>query len=488
METAQRLYRAEQVRELDRLAIEMHGIPAHELMRRAGQAAFELLRERWPQARRITVCCGGGNNGGDGYVLASLARLAGLQVQLIALKHPDELRGAAARAAADWRACLGGVDDAEAVFEGEVLVDALLGTGLDRPPQGAWASLIERMNDSRLPILALDLPSGLNADTGQPLGSTVRAEATISFVGNKRGLYSGQAGRWCGARHFADLHIPPELYQTVAADAVLLAATDLPAALPPRPADTHKGDLGHVLVVGGDVGMAGAAVLAGQAALRSGSGLVSLATRDAHASLAVAVQPELMVHGVETLQALDLLIKRADVLAVGPGLGQGEWSQALFARALDAGLPLVVDADALNLMARSGQRAENWVLTPHPGEAARLLGISVAEVQADRFSAARELAARYGAVVVLKGHGSLIATAAGRVDVCRYGNAAMASAGMGDVLSGILASLIGQGLEPAQAARCAVLAHALAGDAAAVGRRQILASDLIEHLAGVLPA
>jgi len=488
MDIRRRLYRAEQVRELDRLAIEVHGIPGYELMNRAGAAAFRCLRERWPKARRITVCCGGGNNGGDGYVIARLAREAGLEVQLLAMKDPQDLRGDAARAAQDWQACCGRVDEADAAIEGEVVVDALLGTGLDRAPADDWAELIERMNRSGCPILAVDIPSGLRADTGMPLGTTVRAELTVTFIGNKRGLYTGQAGRWCGERRFVDLDTPAEIHAALAADATLLDAAELSELLPPRPADTHKGDLGHVLVVGGDTGMAGAPVLAGMAALRAGSGLVSLATRAGHAALAVTRRPELMAHGAETLDELDVLIERAEVIALGPGLGQGEWSQALYRHSLASGLPLVVDADALNLLGASGGRAERWVLTPHPGEAARLLEASVAEVQADRFAAARELARRYQAVIVLKGHGSLIGDAQGRVDVCPYGSPAMASAGMGDALTGIIASLIGQGLDVFDAARCGVMVHALAGDAAASGRRQILATDLIEHLADVLPA
>lgn len=488
MSIAERLYRAEQVRELDRLAIEAHAVPGYELMNRAGAAAFLALRERWPDVHRITVCCGGGNNGGDGYVIARLARTAGLAVQLIALKPPEALGGDAARAARDWLACCGRVDGADADFEGQIVVDALLGTGLDRAPADDWAELIERINRSGLPVLAVDVPSGLHADTGMPLGATVRADLTVTFIGNKRGLYSGQGGRWCGRRRFDDLGVPADLHESVVADAMLLDRLELPSLLPPRPVDTHKGDLGHVLVVGGAAGMAGAAVLAGVAALRSGSGLVSLATRAEHAALALATQPELMAHGAETLEALDTLMARADVIALGPGLGQGEWSQAMHRRVLASGLPLVVDADGLNLLTAAGAQAPAWVLTPHPGEAARLLDTSVAEVQSDRFAAVRELARRFAAVVVLKGHGSLIADAEGRLAVCPYGSPAMASAGMGDALTGIIASLVGQGLELFDAARCGVLVHALAGDVAASGRRQILASDLIDHLADILPA
>ncbi|MGY6554704.1 MAG: NAD(P)H-hydrate dehydratase [Wenzhouxiangella sp.] len=485
-----RLYRAEQVRELDRLAIAADGLGGYALMQRAGAAAFAALRARWPEASKITVCCGGGNNGGDGYVIARLAQAAGLHVQLMALKSPDELRGDAARAANDWLLSGGLLAGPDEALSGQIIVDALLGTGLDRAPSGAYAGLIERLNRSARPVLAVDVPSGLSANTGMPLGPTLRADLTVSFIGNKRGLYTGEAGRWCGERLYFDLATPSAIHEAVRADAYLLDAANLPVWLPPRPPDTHKGRLGHVLVIGGDTGMAGAPVLAGRAALRAGSGLVSLATRAGHAAAALAIQPELMCHAAESLEALDVLIANADVLAIGPGLGQSDWSRAIWRRAIDADLPVVLDADGLNLLAAVDQPLlmPQAILTPHPGEAGRLLGCSAAEVQSDRFAAVRALAERHAAVVALKGHGTLIAAADGTVDVCPYGNSAMASAGMGDALTGIIASLLGQGLGSLDAARCGVMIHALAGDAAAAGRRQILATDLIDHLHRVLPA
>ena len=488
MEIRNRLYRAEQVRQLDRCAIEAHGIPGYDLMNRAGDAVFRTLRAQWPEARALTVCCGGGNNGGDGYVIARLAREAGMNVQLIALKPPEELGGDAARAARDWLQPGAGVETLDERLRGDVIVDALLGTGLDRPAEGDYARLIDHINDAEQPVIAVDIPSGLAADTGMPIGPCIKAGCTVTLIGNKRGLWTGQAGRWCGIRLFDDLRTPAEIHDSMTTDAQLLSATDVGNWLQPRPVNTHKGDLGHVLVIGGDQGMAGAPVLAGQAALRSGSGLVSLATRAEHASVAIAIQPELMAQGVEELPALDALIEKADVLALGPGLGQSDWSKAIWLRAMQSGHPLVLDADGLNLLAVQELRARRWILTPHPGEAARLLGCPVAEIQKDRFAAVRALAARYRATVVLKGHGSLIASPEGELAVCPFGNSAMATAGMGDALTGIIASLVGQGLGDFDAACCGVLVHALAGDRASKGRRQILASDLIASLAGVLPA
>jgi NAD(P)H-hydrate epimerase len=482
------LYRAEQVRELDRLAIESHGIDGYDLMRRAGRRAYEILRGRWPEARALTVCCGGGNNGGDGYVIARLALEDGLAVQLIAMKAPGELSGTAKQAADDWQALGGQVEPADERLRGDVVVDALLGTGLDRPVRDDYARLIEHINDSQRPVLAVDVPSGLQADTGMPLGTCVRADATVTFIGRKRGLHTGQAGRYCGEVVFDDLSTPTAIHEALEADAELMTAGALAEALPPRPADTHKGDLGRLLIVGGNLGMAGAPILAGQAALRAGSGLVTLATRPEHANLAPGVQPELMSRGLATVDTLEPLLGRCDALAVGPGLGQDDWGRAMFESALRAGRPAVVDADALNLLAAHPVSAENLVLTPHPGEAARLLDCATTDIQADRFGAVSALVERYQAVVVLKGHGSIVGAPKRKTRLCPFGNPAMATAGMGDALTGIIAALLGQGLDPFHAACTGVLAHALAGDRAARGRRQILASDLIDHLANVLPA
>lgn len=481
------LYRAESVAELDHRATEQYGIDGYDLMRRAGRRAFEILRGRWPEARALTVCCGGGNNGGDGYVIARLALEAGLSVQLIAMKSPDELSGTAAQAARDWLASGGTVEAADERLRGDVIVDALLGTGLDRPLRDDYARLVDHINDTGRPVLAVDVPSGLNADTGMPQGGCVSAAATVTFIGRKRGLYTGQAGRWCGAVVFDALDTPPQMHEGIERDATLLSERMLEHLFPPRPADTHKGDLGRLLVVGGNHGMAGAPVLAGRAALAAGSGLVTLATRQAHATLAPAVQPELMSHGAESLEAFDPLLEHIDALALGPGLGKDDWARALWKRSIEHDGPLVVDADGLNLLAADPTRRENWILTPHPGEAARLLETEVSNVQTDRFAAASALAERFDAIVILKGSGSLVAAPGAPVAVCPYGNPAMASAGMGDALTGIVASLLGQGLAPFDAACCGVLAHALAGDRAARGRRQIIASDLIDALPSILP-
>lgn len=475
------LYTVEQVRALDRRAIGDLGISGFELMNRAAAAAFTCLCQQWPHARRIVVFCGPGNNGGDGYLLASLAYGAGLGVEVVELS--DVAHGDAALARDTWLRDAGITHrwhQDSALPHADAYVDALYGTGLNRAPDAASGALIERINASGIPVLALDVPSGLNADTGHCPGSAIRAQVTVSFIAAKRGMYTGQAATKVGALHVDTLGLPGVLWQGMPVDATLLDAMHLP----PRARDAHKGDSGHVLAIGGDHGTAGAIRLCGEAALRAGAGLVSIATRSDNLFALNSARPELMPHGVHGPQDLQTLLARATVLAVGPGLGQGAWGHALWLTALDSGKPLVLDADGLNLLAQEPRRfASPVVLTPHPGEAARLLGKSNADVQTDRFAAARELAQRYGAVVVLKGSGSLIANPDGRLDVCIWGNPGMGSGGMGDLLTGVIAALIAQGCSAWDAARIGVGLHARAGDVAArKGERGLLASDLLEPL------
>lgn len=472
------LHTVEQMRAIDRAALVALEISGVELMRRAASAALSCLRRHWPQVRRICVHCGPGNNGGDGFLLAVLACEAGLHVDVVALTPASHGDAAAARAA--WEEGGGQVhawDVHAALPSAELHVDALYGIGLNRAPDPAATSLIERINADGVPILALDVPSGLNADSGDCPGAAVRADLTVSFIAHKRGLHTGRAVDCVGVLELATLGVPAGVVAGLPCDARLLAA----AALPRRDRSANKGSYGHLLVIGGGQGMAGAVHLAGESALRVGAGKVSVATRAEHVSALNAARPELMAHGVDGPQALQSLLERADVLALGPGLGQSAWAHALWLTALESSKPLVLDADGLNLLASEPRRfATPAVLTPHPGEAARLLDVSIADIEQDRFSAARKLASRYGAVVVLKGAGSLIVDSDGRLDVCPWGNPGMASGGMGDLLTGIIAGLLAQGCDAWQAACLGVGLHARAGDRAAqAGERGLLASDLL---------
>jgi len=466
-----------QVRALDRAAIEA-GIAGIELMERAARAALDVLRQRWPQARTLCVACGPGNNGGDGFLLAALAREAGLQASVVALG--DHAPGDAGLARKRFLGEGGALASAAALADADVCVDALFGSGLNRAPAGDAATLIAALNAQARPVLALDVPSGLDSDSGTAFDPCVRATATVCFVGWKRGLFTAHGPDQCGERSLATLDIADRVNAGVEPDATLL----VPQTLPVRPRDSHKGRYGHVLAIGGDLGTGGAARMCGEAAMRVGAGLVSIATREANVGPILAARPELMPHGVHVPRNLEPLLARASVLAVGPGLGQDDWGKGLWQAALDAGKPTVLDADGLNLLAAAPHALpETCVLTPHPGEAARLLGTTTAAVQADRFAAARTLAQKYRAVVVLKGAGSLVADPEGRVAVCPWGNPGMASGGMGDVLTGVIAGLLAQGLDAWNAACLGVGLHARAGDLAArAGERGLLASDLFSYL------
>jgi len=478
------------VRAIDRAAIARHGLPGPVLMQRAAWSAFESLRRHWPGARRIVVLCGPGNNGGDGFLLARLAREAGFGVQAYALTSASGGDAALARQA--WLEAGGTLlplEAATALPEADVFVDALYGSGLARPLEGAAAQAAGALATGGTPVLALDIPSGLSADTGQPLGIAVRAAVTVTFVAWKRGLFTGASADHCDTLELADLDIPAVARAGIVPDAERLSWPDLRARLPARPRSAHKGLFGHVLAIGGDYGMGGAIRLAGEAALRVGAGLASVATRAAHVAPLLAARPELMAHAVDGPQDLPSLLERADVIALGPGLGTRAWGHALWTTAMRSGKPSVLDADALNLLARSQRHfAIRAVLTPHPAEAARLLDSDTATIQHDRFAAVRALAARYAAVVVLKGAGTLIGSPQGDVAVCPWGNPGMASGGMGDVLTGVIAGLLAQGLTAWDAACLGVALHARAGDEAARtdGERGLLAGDLLSRMRGLL--
>lgn len=483
------LYTAAQVRELDRVASAEFNLPGLTLMERAGAACFAQLRAHWPAAREIGVLCGVGNNGGDGLVIARLAHEAGLVVDVRLIGERSKIAGDALHVLRRLEACgvrVLSIAPGRAV-RGDVWVDALFGTGLKDEVSGVPRAAIEALNSSGVPVLSVDIPSGLNADTGCAMGVAVRATVTVTFIGLKQGLLTADGADYRGRWMFDDLAVPSDVYARVPAPATRITPEHCGAFLTPRARHAHKGAFGHVLVIGGEVGMSGAARLAGEAAARVGAGLVSIATRAEHAALLSVARPELMCHPVENPNQLRPLLERAGVVAIGPGLGQGPWGRGLFAQALQSSLPLIIDADALHLLAQDPVRREHAVLTPHPGEAARLLGMSVAEVQRDRFAAVSALQERFGGVVVLKGAGTLVAASPHRVQLCDAGNPGMASGGMGDVLTGIIAGLIAQGLALPDAAALGVWVHATAGDRAARnGERGLLAGDVLVQLRGVV--
>jgi ADP-dependent NAD(P)H-hydrate dehydratase / NAD(P)H-hydrate epimerase len=486
MSAARLLYSVEQVRAFDRHAIEVLHVPGYTLMKRAGEAALRALRSRWPRATQIAVVCGGGNNGGDGYVLARFGQAAGLQVIVLAAIPIVQLRGEARQAADDFVSSGGRIEpfSPAGLLQGEVIVDALLGTGVREPLRAEAQLAIRAINHCGRPVLALDLPSGLDGDSGRELGEAVRADCTITFVAAKCGLLLGAGPECTGRLILDDLEVPtlpsghgPPLLEC-------LNATDIARALPPRPRQANKGDFGRVLIIGGAPGMPGAVRLAGESCLRVGAGLVHVACATVNVAAIAAGRPELMSLGLESAADLAPLLRDADVVAIGPGLGRTDWSRQVWSAALGSGKPLVIDADALNLLAESGLRGPPAILTPHPGEAARLLGTDAASVQRDRVGALNALVARHGGVVILKGAGTLIGAAGHVTALCESGNPGMASAGMGDVLTGAVAGILAQCRDPWLAAVAAVQAHAMAGDELARihGQRGMLALDLAAGL------
>ncbi len=479
------LYSSAQVRALDAHAIEARGIPAYTLMKRAGEAALRHLRTRYPLAHRIVIVCGGGNNGGDGYVLARFAQAAGLTVTVLAVSEPEKLHGAAQQAFEDFRAngARARPFAAALLAEGEIVVDALLGTGLHGEVRAEYAAAIRAINLSGRPVFALDVPSGLDSDAGVPLGEAVRADCTVTFVGLKTGLLVGEGPEYTGTVFFDDLELTAPAGD-FAPRLTRIVESEIEAALPRRHRAAHKGDFGRVLIVGSGSGMPGATRLAGEACLRVGAGLTTVAVAPENVAAIAAGRPELICLALTDPRVLTEALARADVVAIGPGLGRSPWARSALDAVLAADKPVVVDADALNLLAESEVRSrEDWILTPHPGEAARLLAATTQDIQRDRLAALDRLLSRFGGTVVLKGAGTLVGAAGRTPGVCERGNPGMASAGTGDVLTGAIAGILAQSRDPWAAARVGVLVHAMAGDAAARGgERGVLASDLAREL------
>lgn len=478
------LYGAQQLAEIDRRATQ-EGLPGETLMQRAGEAAFRAISARWPVARHWLVYAGAGNNGGDGYVVARAALQAGFEVTVATLGEPrdDSTAGRMARAFADAGGRILPWSEA-APQEAGLIVDALFGIGLNRALEGDAAAAVDAINAAGKPVAAIDIPSGLMADTGAAAGSVVQAALTVTFIGLKLGLFTGIGPRVRGRLAYSRIGVPGTADRELQPLAMRITGDFVRQVLRPRLRDAHKGHFGHVLVAGGDSGTGGAVALAARAALRTGAGLVSVMTRPEHVAALIAARPEIMAHGVDENADFPEAAARATVVALGPGLGQSAWSRRVWETALALDRPVVVDADGLNLLAQSPQRRDDWILTPHPGEAARLLDTDVASVENDRLQAVHRLAERYGGVVVLKGVGTLVAAAgSGAAWLCDRGNPGMASGGMGDALTGVIASLLAQGLDPMTAARVGVWLHAAAADRASLdGERGLLASDLIAEL------
>ncbi len=504
------VFTAEEMRALDRRAIESLGIPAATLMENAGRAAAEAIVAFLPTlglapAARVALVCGKGGNAGDGFVVARSLAGRGAQVSVWLATPPEEIGGDAATKLVELekegiRPVL--AEDATAVAadlaQADLVVDALLGTGARGVAEGLVARLIEIVNTSGRPVAALDVPSGLPADGDPPTGPVVRASLTVTFAGLKRALVTTPGMEFAGYVKVVDIGIPPnEVRRGVST--FLLEAGDVARHLPPRRRATHKGTYGHLLIVAGSRGKTGAAALAARAAMRSGAGLVTVATAASQQPIVAALVLEAMTEplaetaaGSVALTAAQAIVELAaarEAVAIGPGLGRDPDTLAL-ARELARGLPkpLVIDADALTALAghlhrlRSAPAAR--CLTPHAGEMARLLDTGVAEVERNRIGLARELARAHGVHVVLKGAASVIAAPSGETYINPTGNPGMASGGTGDVLAGMLGAFLARGLEAGAALQTAVYLHGRAGDLAAtrIGQEALIASDVIAAL------
>ncbi len=504
------LYRAEQVQQLDLLAINDFGISGFKLMQTAGAVCFDSLMEAWPQSRHLLIFCGAGNNAGDGYIIAGLAKEQGIAAEVVQLGSGEKLKGDAATA---WQWALekevGMLSFSELLSRNEsmhpntVLIDAMFGTGLDRDVSGEYAQAIDYINCDGSPVLAVDIPSGLSADSGSVLGSAVRADITVTFIGLKQGLLTHSGRDYIGKLIYHDLDVPAKTFRSESSPAPSAQRIDINYALQfmrPRASSSHKGMHGHVVLIGGDYNYGGAIVMAAEAALRSGAGLVSVITRSAHRPAMLSRRPEIMLMGTEDesfhTDAMAKLLERANALVLGPGLGQGQWSRQLFQTVLAIhsarDIPLVIDADGLHLLAdRSGSKSslkrDNWILTPHPGEASVLLDVGTEEIQRDRFAAVSHLQKKWGGACLLKGSGSLICTQENgeqKIFLCSEGNPGMASGGMGDVLSGVIGGLLANELSLQQSLSCGVCIHGEAADLAAeeFGPKGLAASDLFNYI------
>ncbi|CZF85100.1 bifunctional ADP-dependent NAD(P)H-hydrate dehydratase/NAD(P)H-hydrate epimerase [Grimontia marina] len=480
------LYRSDQVRDGEHKIAADLGVEMYSLMERAGLAVFETVKDRWPDTESILVCCGNGNNGGDGYVIARLALEANMSVTLWSVADPSSVSGDALKAQQKFVAA-GGLIVQGTFPDGkyDLVVDAVFGTGLSRDLSGFYLSAVQAINSLDCPKIAVDLPSGLDADTGNVWGEAVIADCTLSFVGLKQGLFTGKARDYCGDILYDGLGIGEEFAANVPASSTLLMLYEAAKLEPKRKSSTHKGHAGRVMCVGGQKGMGGAIILSGQATLRSGAGLVAVLTDESHVPALLARQPELMArwwHENESNEVLNNIFAWANVIAIGPGLGKSMWARKLFEAAVACECPMVVDADALNLLAESPKYRDNWILTPHPGEAANLLRTSTIEIERDRFSAVKELHKRYGGVVVLKGAGTIVYDGS-TLSIIDAGNPGMASGGMGDVLTGVIAGCVAQMSSLSKSANFGAYLHSYAADIAAQdGERGLIASDLLPLL------
>src|SRR5216684_3614720 len=507
-----RVLNAAQMREADRRTIEEIGISSLVLMENAGRqvvAAIEAVHGDLLE-QSVAVLCGRGSNGGDGFVVARTLMQRGVDVSVFLIGRVADVRGDA-RTNLEILGRLGlsvvEIADSQAwelhfseIGDCTLIIDAIFGTGLNAPLAGLMETVVADVNASGIPVVSIDLPSGLGADSHQPIGDSIEAGMTVTLAAPKLSLVLPPAETRAGDIVIADIGIPSDVIQSLEGPRVeLLTRGAMRELITPRSADTHKGDFGRVLLVAGSRGKTGAAHLAGLGALRSGAGLVTVATPSCCLPIVASLAPEYMTEALEEtagdggldFEGVDRLLDMArDVVAIGPGLGQAQATQRFIKAVVDrATMPLVVDADGLNAFSGqpdrlAGREGRDVIITPHPGEMARLVGMSTDEVQASRLEIARNFAVAHHVYVVLKGHRTLIATPDGKVFINTTGNPGMATGGTGDVLTGMIAAWLAQLLDPEAACKLAVYLHGMAGDLAEAdeGGVSMTAGDVVGHL------
>jgi NAD(P)H-hydrate epimerase len=501
-----RVLNAAQMREADRRTIEDIGIPSLVLMENAGRqvvAAMEAIHSDLSE-RQVAILCGRGNNGGDGFVVARTLVQRGVDVSVFLMGRVADVRGDA-RTNLEILGRLGvtviEIADGQAwelhlseVRDCTLIVDAIFGTGLNAPLTGLIESVVTDVNASGIPVVSIDIPSGLSADSSEPIGESIEAGTTVTLGAPKLPLVLAPAETRAGDIVIADIGIPDEVIESVDGPRIeLLTRSTAREHLNPRTPDSHKGDYGHVLIVAGSRGKSGAAHLSGVGALRSGAGLVTVATPGSCQDVVASLAPEYMTVGLgEGDAGLDpegvdpLLDMSRDVIAIGPGLGQADGTREFIRAVVDrATMPLVIDADGLNAFSTepdklTGREGRDVIITPHPGEMARLVGMSTDEVQSSRLEVARNFAVSHHLYVVLKGHRTLIATPDGKVFINPTGNPGMSTGGTGDVLTGMIAGWLAQLLDAEAACKLAVYLHGMAGDLAEAdeGEVSMTAGDL----------
>ena len=480
-----KLYDVAQTRALDK-ALTVGLLTQTNLIEIASKSVLAELKKKWPHCHDIGILCGPGGNGADGFCLADFAISEGLNVTVYLLQDEGSISEIGRKyleviKKRDVKITL----SQEFSCAHDVLVDAVFGLGINRQIRGHTKGIFEKINSSNIPVIAIDVPSGLSATTGSTLGAVIKASVTVTFFWDKQGFHTGDGKDSAGEVVIAPLGISETLLDDFNPTALGLSSGNNEIINVKRKQSSHKGDYGHVLVVAGNKGFAGSGFLAASGALRSGSGLVSLATHYSHAASLACLRPELMVHPMHLFSNFDSLIKKSNVLVLGPGLSTKIWGLSMFRKTMMFNGAKVFDADALNLISKAGSIDNYRIITPHVREASRLLQVSDFDIEVDRFAAAKSLVEKFGGVAVLKGSGTIVQTNGELPVVILAGNPGMASGGVGDVLAGIIGGLLAQNFGLFLSAYLGALLHATAGDLAAkkIGERPMAASDIIDQLA-----